>query len=167
MASTPTPTWALRYPTGTPGVPPDVKTDLQNLATDTDAALTKATADTGWSTGPLTAATGWTIDTTTPGIRKVGRQVELKVRANSTSISASTGNQGNIAPDLNVFSLGSAYVSIFAPSYLVYGNFNIPGSVKGTARINSAGQVAITDMYPNNSFTNGAVLQFTMTWLIG
>lgn len=166
-----------RYPAGTTNVPPDVRGDIQNLATDlnTDVGNVSSAAnhggtDTGWSLSAISLLSGWdtktdpqgnTSGTLVGGARKVGSMVELRFRVNRNGGTISPSSGGNLG-DNPVATITSTY----RPSGVTYASFYVPGVAQGSFRIETGGNLVITDMYPGASIPNNTVLQLDATYYL-
>lgn len=102
MASTPTPNEALRYPAGTPGVPPDVAGDIKNLALDADGKIheVRGIAEAGGAASTVTSLTSWSVSsgwqTNRIAFYKVGRHVQVDMSVTRTGSTIAVGASGNI-----------------------------------------------------------------------
>jgi hypothetical protein len=172
-----TPNLAISYPAGTVGVPPDVRGDLESLATDVDTNVFAryeparlATVDTGWSLTPATLSSGWDTKTdpqgaTTSvkgGVRKVGQRVEVRIRGTRRGGTISPGATGNFA-DVSFMTLASGYI----PASTVYGTFVQPGTTGGVCRVQTDGIIQITNAFnAASTISNGDVVQIQVDFFI-
>lgn len=171
---------SLPYPAGTVGVPPDVRGDIQSLATAADGKIHEVRgianvggADTGWSLSKLTLQTGWdtktdpsgnTSGTLTGGIRKIGIEARLKVRANRNGSTISADSSGNFA-DNPVYVIND---SSYRPSSPEYIRWVKPGLAGGDARIDPNGTISLTNFSSGGStLPNNSVIQIYGSWPVG
>jgi len=100
----------------------------------------------------LTAASGWSITYARfllYGLSPMARISLWLVRTGGTISASSVGNISDtvIAQNLRT--------SLRAVSNPAYGSFQVPGRILGSARIETDGQISITDMYPTADIVNG------------
>lgn len=179
-----TPNESLPYPAGIVGVPPDVRGDIQSLATAADTKIhqvrgiaTAGGTDTGWSLTPITLASGWTTKTDSAGnssgtvfggLKQIGSEVFVKFRATRSGGSIVAGSTGNVL-DTAVATIASAY----RPVAVTYKTFFIPGVGMGSVRIvestngSNPGLMVMTSSIPSYTIANNDVIHFEFSYPAG
>lgn len=168
----------ISFPAGSAGVPPDVRGDLESLATTADTAIHSARStanqgglDTGWSLAQATLQTGWdtktdpagnTSGTLVGGVRKIGSEVEVSIRVSRNGTTISGGSDGNFS-DSPCLLLASGY----RPASPRYCQFVIPGSAGGWGRVDPSGIINLTNIQPGGSIANNTVIQIDAKFFVG
>lgn len=176
----PTTSRGYRYPAGTANIPPDVRGDLQNLATDvnTDVGAVSTLAgnggtDTGWSLSGISLSSGWdtktdpngnTSGTLTGGVRKIGSMVTLSFRGSRNGGTVSGGSQGNISPDQQIATITA---TTHRPASVKYGTYAVPGVAQGQCAVDPSGNVRITTISNGATIPNNTPLQVDIVYPVG
>lgn len=166
------------YPAGTVGVPPDVRGDLQSLATaiNTDVGSVAGTAnaggtDTAWSLSQVTLSSGWNnlrdpsgnTSSVKGGARKVGGTVNVSFLCDRSGGTISGDGSGNVSPDVQIATLASGYRP-GAPRYFSWAR---PGVSSGQIRIDTSGAVVLTSINNGATLASSTSVQVDATFLVG
>lgn len=129
--------------------------------------------DTGWSLSPIVAASGWGTKTDpsgntsslTGGVRRYGELVEYRFRLNRSGADVVGTASGNIVGDPTIATVNPSTFPQYVPTTVVEDRFGVVGVQAGTARMDQTGAITISDIYPNDSISNGSTIQVTLRFL--
>lgn len=100
----------------------------------------------GWNTlTELTAASGWSITYARYMLPSIAPICRISLWLTRTGGTISASSVGNISDTLVAQNLRTSLRAVSAPAY---GTFIVPGRILGSVRVETDGQISITDMYP-------------------
>lgn len=130
------------------------------LLTDQGWNLSNLSLAGGWST--KTDSNGGTADGGVGGVRRINQTVYLRFRATRSGGTITADSQGNIADTAL-----AALPTNLAPAGTEYGSVFMPGTGQGSVRIQTDGQIVLTDLYPTDAITNGGIVQVSAVYPLG
>jgi len=116
-----------------------------------------------WNVIPsVTAASGWTLVAGQQRYMFIGQSMaRIRVWATRTGGTISPGSDGNFG-DVDVVNNMPTFLRAITDT--AYGTFHVPGTTLGSCRVETAGNITITDAYSNSSIVNTNIVRIEMQY---